>query len=1219
LACSAVPWPSILAAMTGTVACQHGDAPIDYGGSGPPRRRGKLSRAALVAGAVALVLSAPRRGLRRSADAFLGIASRSVPNSRLAVSSAHMHSAATLSSLSRRYSPEDRYDDDDGAVGVAERWNDDEYEDQQGRGLSEDQGGRDYSYDQDRGADGSGSASRGDEPFRRDYKDRELKVGQQIHGTVQEFSRSGGAFVDIGHNAKAFLHINEFGKEGATDASEVLAVGQAIDGWVKRLRPDGGIELTLRQSKADVDDMHTGKHFRGIVAHFPHFGGVFVDIGAVREGYVPRREMSIEVFNFENEVVEIGDEIDVWVKRVDETRGIKMTMLRPRFPMSRLRLGQKLSGRIHKLDARGYAYVDTWTMNHGILSQSEILKEGYMLHEGQEVDVWVHSIKNYGGGGRLDTRFEVTMKEPTVDLKSLEKGMKLPGTVVDLAGFGGAFVDIGCACDAYLPAKMMEGYEDQVLSGQRVDVYIARISKDGKAVVSMHAKDDVREKVVEEDSTTLDEFQELELGQTLTGTVVEVFEGGYELNIKGRTRNAFMWPEAFGFGGLRKGARVEAWVTSVDQAVDASWTQAGCDWARGQNGFDGNEPSVGTFITVDDLAEILAAGGDLDSGLAAGFFSMPVYWTGFGVNWAAGEDGLADIMPIVGTMLTEKQLVFIEGAGGSLQSGVVAGYVAPDSQEVKVTMWRPEPHLEELPRENQKITAVVRNLPDFGGAFLAWSVRGKNEDGYLANAEMIKDSKANAKTAGFQVNQLLDVWVKTIKEDGKVDLTMFEPVETIEGELMVGQQIQGCIKSIPDFGGAFIDIGRSVRGYVPPKLLEKDARLGQKVDVWVAGLKADGKVELTMTEPEGAGPALQRVKKVRSTDPLRVGQLPTLMKEIQGVVQSFPAFGGVFLDVGAPNPGLLPGNQVDESGLFVRDASEVLNIGDVVKVKVSEVSDDAKIDLLRADTQELFVGQRIYAKVAEISEDGGADVDLGQGASGKTWGYGHLPAEELGNGRGNEAEEADPLGKYGGYFGQVATDDGSQPIESEAASLSAGDKVEVWVVRKPARGQKGGQPVLTRRKPAVDIRQLRVGQQIGGTLLRRVSTGGAQFDIGLAVPAFAEEDGTPSRMTEQELGTKSFTLWVKSISQYGVKVTAIDDTLQVGEQVKATLSGYEKSAMFFDLGQERTGVLRYHDVPDDFGVQEGESTMLWIKTVGVFFDLSTTPPEVEASGSEING
>jgi ribosomal protein S1 len=117
-------------------------------------------------------------------------------------------------------------------------------------------------------------------------------------------------------------------RERVNRVEDVVQPGQTVDVWVQHVDPVGGrLDLTMIQPLVhEWHDLKPGLKVQGVVVKMERFGA-FVDIGSERPGLVHVSEMSADYVGRPEDVVHIGDKIDVVVLEVDrKKKQIRLSM-----------------------------------------------------------------------------------------------------------------------------------------------------------------------------------------------------------------------------------------------------------------------------------------------------------------------------------------------------------------------------------------------------------------------------------------------------------------------------------------------------------------------------------------------------------------------------------------------------------------------------------------------------------------------------------------------------------------------------------------------------------------------------------------------------------------------------------------------------------------------------------------------------------------------------
>lgn len=152
-----------------------------------------------------------------------------------------------------------------------------------------------------------------------------LAEGQVRDGIVRRLTDY-GAFIDLG-GVDGLLHISEMSWARINHPSEVVKVGQKLQVMVLKLNLDQGrVSLGLRQILPDpweeVKRLHNvGDVFTGKISRLVPFGA-FVQVEGGVEGIIPNSELSTRRINNPEDVVSIGQEVEVKIidLRPDERR-----------------------------------------------------------------------------------------------------------------------------------------------------------------------------------------------------------------------------------------------------------------------------------------------------------------------------------------------------------------------------------------------------------------------------------------------------------------------------------------------------------------------------------------------------------------------------------------------------------------------------------------------------------------------------------------------------------------------------------------------------------------------------------------------------------------------------------------------------------------------------------------------------------------------------------
>ncbi len=148
-----------------------------------------------------------------------------------------------------------------------------------------------------------------------------IHVGQEVEGTVKRVTDF-GAFVDIGVGRDGLVHVSEMSPGRVAKASDILKQGDVVTVWIKELdREKNRISLSMiAPGTLTMRDLDEGMVVTGKVTRIERYGA-FVDVGVGRDGMLHVKEMGRGYVEKPEDVVKVGDEIQVQVVGIDRRRG----------------------------------------------------------------------------------------------------------------------------------------------------------------------------------------------------------------------------------------------------------------------------------------------------------------------------------------------------------------------------------------------------------------------------------------------------------------------------------------------------------------------------------------------------------------------------------------------------------------------------------------------------------------------------------------------------------------------------------------------------------------------------------------------------------------------------------------------------------------------------------------------------------------------------------
>jgi small subunit ribosomal protein S1 len=145
---------------------------------------------------------------------------------------------------------------------------------------------------------------------------------------------------------------------------------------------------------SDIGEIKRKTHFTGSVIKTT-LAGAIVDIGLEIPGVVHISQLQKDPVNKVEDVVQVGQTVDVWVRRVDPNKGrIDLTMVEPlALEWREIEKGMVIKGKVIRLEKFG-AFVEIGAERPGLVHISELTHDyirtpGDVVKEGDEVDVKV--------------------------------------------------------------------------------------------------------------------------------------------------------------------------------------------------------------------------------------------------------------------------------------------------------------------------------------------------------------------------------------------------------------------------------------------------------------------------------------------------------------------------------------------------------------------------------------------------------------------------------------------------------------------------------------------------------------------------------------------------------------------------------------------------------------------------------------------------------------
>lgn len=165
-----------------------------------------------------------------------------------------------------------------------------------------------------------------------------------------------------------------------------------------------------------LSDLEPDQELEGTVTKTALYGA-FVDVGAERDGLVHISMLKKGNVKRVEDVVEIGQQVKVWVHRVDPKEGrLELTMTQPvALKWKDIKPGMILNGKVVRLESFG-AFVDVSAERPGLVHISELSSEyvrqtGDVVSVGDNVEVKVLDVDRKKRQIRLSMKLEESIEE----------------------------------------------------------------------------------------------------------------------------------------------------------------------------------------------------------------------------------------------------------------------------------------------------------------------------------------------------------------------------------------------------------------------------------------------------------------------------------------------------------------------------------------------------------------------------------------------------------------------------------------------------------------------------------------------------------------------------------------------------------------------------------------------------------------------------------------
>lgn len=156
----------------------------------------------------------------------------------------------------------------------------------------------------------------------------EISTGKAVSGKVTYIGVY-GAMIDIG-GQEALLHISQVGRSDFRNIEDIINIGDEVEAFVLKVNKEGRVALTMEKPpQLPWNQIRKGEMYKGTVTRIEDYGA-FIDIGAVRPGMVHVSELADGYVQSPNDVVKVGEEVDVRVIKLNRKNSqIDLSMKTP--------------------------------------------------------------------------------------------------------------------------------------------------------------------------------------------------------------------------------------------------------------------------------------------------------------------------------------------------------------------------------------------------------------------------------------------------------------------------------------------------------------------------------------------------------------------------------------------------------------------------------------------------------------------------------------------------------------------------------------------------------------------------------------------------------------------------------------------------------------------------------------------------------------------------
>ncbi len=420
-----------------------------------------------------------------------------------------------------------------------------------------------------------------------DKLENEFGEGKRVDGRI--FGRVKGGFTVDLDGAVAFLPGSQVDIRPVRDVTPLMEVPQPFQ-ILKMDRRRGNIVVSrravLEETRAEqrselIDKLAEGQVIDGVVKNITDYGA-FVDLGGI-DGLLHVTDMSYKRVNHPSEVIAIGDTVTVQIVRINaDTQRISLGMkqlesdpwdgVAAKYPV-----GMKLSGQVTNITEYG-AFVELEPGIEGLVHVSEMswtkknVHPGKIVSTSQEVEVMVLEVDS--DKRRISLGLKQAQRNPWDEFAEKHPvGSEVEGEVKNATEFG-LFIGLDGDVDGMVHmsdiAWGISGEDALALhrKGEQVKAVVLDVDVE-KERISLGMKQLEKGAPSAEGADT----SALRKGQTVTVTVLEVRDGGLEVQVGDDGATGFIKRSDLGRDRdeqrpdrFQVGSKVDAMITGFDRS-----------------------------------------------------------------------------------------------------------------------------------------------------------------------------------------------------------------------------------------------------------------------------------------------------------------------------------------------------------------------------------------------------------------------------------------------------------------------------------------------------------------------------------------------------------------------------------------------------------------------------------------------------------------------------